>query len=180
MKKATIIEENILEQLINQIKFQSFINHSNIVKLYSIIHDRLYVYLIMEACVEGNLYSFMRKTGKVKEKEASAILKSVAEALGELHEYQIIHRDLKPENIVICYGMSKICDFGWSAIKASLRQTFCGTPLYVSPELLRGCSYDQKIDLWALGIIGYEMINGKIPFSIRSELDLFRIIENKI
>lgn len=70
-------------------------------------------------------------------------MKSICEGLSELHAHKIIHRDLKPENIVINYGMAKICDFGWSTENVdSLRETFCGTPLYVSPELLSGSSYD--------------------------------------
>ena len=61
-------------------------------------------------------------------------MKEVCEAVHELHSSNIIHRDIKPENIVLCYGMAKICDFGWSTeIKENLRDTFCGTPLYVSP-----------------------------------------------
>ena len=61
-----------------------------------------------------------------------------------------------------------------------MRQTFCGTPLYVSPELLSGKLYDEKVDLWAIGILGFEMITGNIPFSIKSERDLVKIIESKI
>lgn len=99
----------------NEIKLQIFLNHSNIVKLYTIFNDRLYVYLVLEACTEGNLYQFMQNKGKIPEEETSLILKSVCQAVAELHQYQIIHRDLKPENIVLCYGMPKICDFGWSA-----------------------------------------------------------------
>lgn len=105
----------------------------------------------------------------------------MCEAVGELHLYQIVHRDIKPENIVMCYGMAKICDFGWSTeIKDQMRQTFCGTPLYVSPELLSGQLYDEKVDLWAVGMLGFEMITGSIPFSIKSERDLVKIIESKI
>ena len=73
-----------------------------------------------------------------------------------MHRFQIIHRDLKPENIVLCYNMPKICDFGWSTwLNDSMRETFCGTPLYVSPELLSGQLYDEKVDLWAIGILGF-------------------------
>ena len=76
----------------------------------------------------------MQKKLRIPESEASTILQSVGEAVGELHKYQIVHRDIKPENIVLSYGMAKICDFGWSTeIKDSMRETFCGTPLYVSP-----------------------------------------------
>lgn len=65
--------------------------------------------------------------------------------------------------------MAKVCDFGWSTEnRDSLRETFCGTPLYVSPELLSGNSYDEKVDLWSIGIVGFEMLTGRIPFDIKS------------
>lgn len=60
--------------------------------------------------------------------------------------------------------MIKICDFGWSTISETLRQTFCGTPLYISPELLQRKDYDNKIDIWSIGILAYELIFGKVPF----------------
>jgi serine/threonine protein kinase len=56
----------------------------------------------------------MKRKGKIPESETKVLIKSICEGLAELHHYNIIHRDLKPENIVLCYGMTKICDFGWS------------------------------------------------------------------
>ena len=65
--------------------------------------------------------------------------------------------------------MTKICDFGWSTeYKDVMRETFCGTPLYVSPELLSGNCYDEKVDLWAIGVLTFEMLTGRIPFEIKS------------
>jgi len=64
----------------------------------------------------------MQSKGKVSEDDTSIILKSICQAVAELHQHQIIHRDLKPENIVLCYGMPKICDFGWSTcLRDSMR-----------------------------------------------------------
>ena len=65
-------------------------------------------------------------------------------------------------------GLVKICDFGWSISSKSMRQTFCGTPLYVSPELLKRKSYNNKIDVWGLGILAYELLFGRVPFDIVS------------
>lgn len=62
-------------------------------------------------------------------------------------------------------GVVKICDFGWAVYhNLNLRSTFCGTPLYVSPEILKGENYDEKVDLWAVGILAWEMVYGDIPF----------------
>lgn len=60
--------------------------------------------------------------------------------------------------------MIKICDFGWSAVANSARRTLCGTPLYLSPEILLHKHYDDKVDIWSIGIIAYEILVGKVPF----------------
>lgn len=73
--------------------------------------------------------------------------------------------------------MVKICDFGWAVYhNLNLRSTFCGTPLYVSPEILKGENYDEKVDLWAVGILAWEMIYGDIPFDINCEQELMKIV----
>lgn len=89
-------------------------NHSHIIKLYSIFDDANYIYLLLELCTEGNLYSLMQRKIKLSEQETSSILREVCEGVNELHESSIVHRDIKPENIVLCFGMAKICDFGWA------------------------------------------------------------------
>lgn len=78
-----------------------------------------------------------------------------------MHANQIIHRDIKPENIVLHENIIKLCDFGWSVHRdQKLRSTFCGTPLYVCPEILKGRDYDEQIDIWSLGVMMYEMLIG--------------------
>jgi aurora kinase len=74
-------------------------------------------------------------------------------------------------------GLVKICDFGWAVCqKNNLRTTFCGTPLYVSPEVLKGNNYDEKVDLWAIGIMAWEMKYGEIPFEISCQQELLKIV----
>lgn len=81
----------------------------------------------------------------------------------------MIHRDLKPENILIQMSMYKIGDFSWAIYTPDLlRDTFCGTPLYMSPEILKGEKYDSGVDNWALGILTYEVLVGRPPFKITS------------
>lgn len=80
-----------------------------------------------------------------------------------MHSKGVIHRDIKLENIVFTHvfadfmkGMAKICDFGWAVYEPQgLRNTLCGTPLYLAPEMLRGKRYDSKVDLWALGTLAH-------------------------
>jgi aurora kinase len=94
-----------------------------------------------------------------------------------MHNKKLLHRDIKPENIVVVHvinglmqGAVKLCDFGWAVFRGNdLRTTFCGTPLYVSPEILMGQPYGEHTDIWAIGILTYELMIGTIPFDISRE-----------
>ncbi|EGR28691.1 protein kinase domain protein [Ichthyophthirius multifiliis] len=94
----------------------------------------------------------------------------IIEALQYLHSRGIVHRDIKPENILLQNGVLKLCDFGYATIVQNdlLRQTFCGTLDYLSPEMIQGKQYDFSVDVWSVGILAYEMIFGNAPFSGKS------------
>lgn len=77
----------------------------------------------------------------------------------------------------IIQGKLKIADFGWAVYNQdSFRETFCGTPLYLSPDVLKGDQYNDKVDNWAIGIITYEMMVGRIPFKITQESEMEKIV----
>jgi len=96
---------------------------------------------------------------------ASIYLKDVIEALSYMHDRSIAHRDIKPENIVInSEGVAKLCDFGWSALVESSRQTYCGTFDYAPPEILERKNYDASVDIWCIGVLTYELLTGRVPF----------------
>jgi len=78
---------------------------------------------------------------------------------------KILHRDIKPENILISGDKIKIIDFGWSNQNDDFRNTYCGTPDYLSPEMIMGTGHNEKLDIWTLGILMYELLNGKPPFT---------------
>lgn len=81
-----------------------------------------------------------------------------------MHEQSIIHRDLKPENMVLGFNEVKLCDFGWSAIIGEkMKRTFCGTLDYLSPEMKDIGEYDNRVDLWSLGVLAYELLVGVPP-----------------
>jgi len=78
---------------------------------------------------------------------------------------------------VIIEGLAKICDFGWSVYcPRDFRTTFCGTPLYLSPEILTGHHYNKKIDTWAIGTIAYEIFTSENPFNITKKSELSKIV----
>jgi aurora kinase len=175
--KEMVREENIINQLIRELKIQSCLDHPNIIKLFGFFDDDKQVYLLLEVGSSGQLYKVLKEKGRFSEETSSYIVKQICEAIRYLHTFRIIHRDIKPENIVIQHvilkvmqGIAKMCDFGWAVCRGyELRSTFCGTPLYVSPEILKGEQYDERIDLWSIGILSYELLVGDIPFEITRE-----------
>lgn len=106
----------------------------------------------------------------------------MAESVAFLHGINTVHRDLKLDNILIEEGtrMVKVIDFGFSVIVANHQRLkiFCGTPSYMSPEIVRKHEYDGKpVDMWALGVLLYVMLTGTFPFRGVSEQDLYQKIQ---
>jgi len=101
-------------------------------------------------------------------------------ALGYLHESKIIYRDLKPENILINEdGYIKLADFGLAKmIGDKIANSFCGTPEYLAPEMIKGSGHDHTLDWWTLGILVYEMIVGIPPFYNSNKNKMYYLIEN--
>lgn len=98
-------------------------------------------------------------------------------AIGFLHSANIMYRDLKPENVLVDEtGYIKLSDFGLSK-RANFSNTFCGTPEYISPEILLGTGHDHTVDWWALGVLIYEMLTGVPPFYDKDRNAMFANIE---
>jgi eukaryotic-like serine/threonine-protein kinase len=134
--------------------------------------DRSQFYMVME-WVDGRLLrQVLNETGKLPPDRAVKIALGVAEALEYIHSHGVVHRDLKPENIMIDgEDHIKLIDFGIAANVGSRRLTFAkfsqtmGTPDYISPEQVKGKRGDARSDIYALGVMLYEMLTGKVPFT---------------
>lgn len=93
-----------------------------------------------------------------------------------LHRNGIAHRDIKPENVLVWDGMVKLCDFGWATdCRNSLRRTFCGTYDYISPEVLENKLHSIEVDIWAIGILTYELLTGTVPFKNTKDTKVIRL-----
>ena len=149
--------------------------HENIIKCYEIYEDNTSIHLILELCNGGDLFDYIinSKNQKIEEEEAMNILEQILKALIYLHEeIGVIHRDIKPENFLIKNingrNIIKLIDFGFSDYIPKNNDKFyeqLGTPQYAAPEIYLGKSYDCKVDLWSVGVVLYNMINGTRPFS---------------
>ncbi|EGR33859.1 protein kinase domain protein [Ichthyophthirius multifiliis] len=167
INKKNLSESCMERQLEQEIKIQMFSNHPNILKMYGFFHDETKVYLILEFACHFDIYKELKKETlkRFTEEKTANYIRQISEGLIYLHSHEIIHRDIKPENILNIHGVLKISDFGWSVYTLQeKRMTFCGTLDYVSPEIVQGTDYDQKVDIWSIGILCYELLVGKPPF----------------
>jgi aurora kinase len=161
--------QGVEKQVRREIEIQSNLAHPNILRLFGHFHDSKRIFLILEFAAGGELYKHLRKANRFPEWKAAQYVAQMASALKYLHKKHIIHRDIKPENILVgIHGEIKISDFGWSVhTPTNRRKTFCGTLDYLPPEMLKGGGdnwYDEKVDLWSLGVLTYEFLVGEAPF----------------
>ncbi len=147
------------------------LDHPGVMKVFA-DDDRSQVYMVME-WVDGRLLrQIMNETGKLSPERAVRIATRVLNALDYIHKNGVVHRDLKPENIMVDQQDNiKLIDFGIAANVGSRRLTFAklsqtmGTPDYISPEQVRGKRGDARSDLYSVGVMLYEMLTGKVPFT---------------
>lgn len=134
------------------------VSHDNIVKLHDIYQTTNNMYIITEFCEDGDLYHFLMHRKKLPESEAKRMLKHIMKGSKYLQNMGIIHRDLKPANILIKNGMCKISDFGFAKSleeENAVMKSIVGTPLYMSPQILKRTKYTAKSDIWSIGLIYY-------------------------
>ena len=187
MTKRDIFEQKLINQINKEIGIMYNINHPYSVKLYNHFEDNEKLYLIMELASNGNLYNFIQnnKNQKIKTKEMiKKIIIQVIEIIKYLHSLDIIYRDIKPENILLDKDYNvKLCDYGWASYlsKGQFCSAYCGTPEYVSPEVIKKYPYNEKVDIWGIGVLIFELVFGYPPFTSNFNEDRFNNIkEGKI
>ena len=179
MCKQNIIAQKMTEQINREIEIMYKINHPHIIKLINHFEDDQNLYLIMELGAKGQLFSLLNKYRHgFDQTRAAQYMREIISAVKYLHSFDppIIHRDIKPENILLDEnGRCKLADFGWSNYvnPDKVRVTFCGTPEYLAPEMVNKIGHDTSVDIWALGVLCFELLTGKLPFNGRNNKELF-------
>ena len=170
ISKELIKKYNVSSQVRTEARIMYSLQHPNIVSLKTHFEDARNVYLVLELCSEGQLCDKVKIRGRLDEASSAAYIADLVTALEYIHnrEPRIIHRDIKPENLLISEnGVLKLADFGCSNFKemhGDARETFCGTFEYLAPEMINCVGHTEKVDIWAVGVLIYELLVGRSPF----------------
>lgn len=168
IRKRKIETEADLIRIRREIQIMSSVRHPNIIHIYEVFENREKIVLVMEYAAGGELYDYLSEKKVLTEEEARRIFRQVAIAIFYCHKHNICHRDLKLENILLDeQGNAKIADFGLSNVfnHKALLSTYCGSPLYASPEIVTGTPYHgPEVDCWSLGVLLYTLVYGTMPF----------------
>uniref|UniRef100_A0A1I7YBU1 Protein kinase domain-containing protein n=1 Tax=Steinernema glaseri TaxID=37863 RepID=A0A1I7YBU1_9BILA len=171
IKKSAIENKQDLVRIRREIRIMSALHHPNIIQIYEVFENKDKIILVMEYACGGELYDYVSTHGSLPEAEARRIFRQITSAVLYCHKHKVAHRDLKLENILLDgRNNAKIADFGLSNYfsEKSLLTTFCGSPLYASPEIINGTPYrGPEVDCWSLGILLYTLVYGSMPFDGR-------------
>jgi tRNA A-37 threonylcarbamoyl transferase component Bud32 len=185
--KKSLLNKQKKNTVKNEIDILKQLDHIHIMKLYEIIDTEEFLYLVLEYINGGSLLDIIKKESRhiIEEKRALNLFIQIVQGIAYCHSKNICHRDIKLENILVLNNdVIKIIDFGF-AIKSDINtynKLFCGTPSYMSPEIVNREKYiAQYSEVWSLGVLLFAMLYGRFPFKGKNEEDLFaKIKEAKI
>ncbi|CAJ2649568.1 unnamed protein product [Trifolium pratense] len=180
--KEKVIKVGMMEQIKREISVMKMVKHPNIVQIHEVMASKSKIYIAMELVRGGELFNKIVK-GRLKEDVARVYFQQLISAVDFCHSRGVYHRDLKPENLLLDEdGNLKVSDFGLSTFGEHMRQdgllhTTCGTPAYVSPEVIAKKGYDgAKADIWSCGVILYVLLAGFLPFQDDNVVNMYKKI----
>jgi serine/threonine-protein kinase len=172
-------DESVKERFLREARSMAALNDPHIIQIYFIGDDAGQTYFVMEFVDGESLGSLLKREVKLKPEQAAKIVYQTAQGLATAHDKGVIHRDIKPGNLMIsARGSVKIADFGIAlktqdfSKKLTSTGEFVGTPGYLSPEVCLGKPVDQRSDIFSLGIVLFECLAGRMPFTDESPLGL--------
>ncbi|XP_017317717.1 cGMP-dependent protein kinase 1 isoform X1 [Ictalurus punctatus] len=168
ISKKLIVEKRQEEHVLFEKKLLLDIECDFIVRLHDTFKDSRYIYMVMEFCSGGEIWTKLKEVRRFEENITVFVAACVVEAYSYLHKKDIMYRDLKPENLMLdSRGYIKLVDFGFAKKLQRGQKTysFCGTPEYMAPEIIQNQGHDFGADFWSLGVLVYELLVGSPPFS---------------
>jgi len=169
-------------QLMEEVRLLSNLDHPNIVKIYELIEDDKNFYIVSELLTGGELFDRILQLDHFTEQAAACIMYQVLSAVAYCHKFGVVHRDLKPENILfdtLNDDTVKVIDFGLAqAFKPTQRMHgVIGTAYYIAPEILNHEGYTERCDIWSCGVILYIMLSGYSPFEGQKSSEIFEEVK---
>ncbi|CAL8367968.1 unnamed protein product [Lota lota] len=176
IRKERITEDLDRVHIQREIEITASLRHPNIIRFFEVFESRDKIVIVMEYASRGELYDYVHEHSRLSEAQARDIFRQITSAVHYCHKNGVVHRDLKLENILLDQDLNvKLADFGLSNHyqKNSHLLTFCGSPLYASPEIVKGMPYlGPEVDCWALGVLLYALVYGSMPFDAASHATL--------
>ena len=169
---------NLLTRFYDEVRIARQISHKNVCRVYDIGEVDGQPYLSMEYIDGEDLGSLLRRIGRLPADKATEFARKLCAGVAAAHGQGVLHRDLKPANIMIdSRGELRVTDFGLAAIAEQLKgdEIRNGTPAYMAPEQLTGAEVSAQSDLYAVGLILYEMFTGKMPFEADTIAEMTRL-----
>lgn len=156
------------------------LNHPNIASLYSLFRQGDELYMVLEFVRGETLDNILQKRGALPSEEAIPVFCQVLDGIDHAHEFGIVHRDIKPANMMLTEnGKLKVLDFGIARLLGSARMTragnIIGTLEYMAPEQVKGQETDARSDIYALGMMLYEILTGRLAFETENEFELMKM-----
>ena len=167
-----------LDRFLNEVRLALKVTHSNVCRVFDIGEVDGQHFLSMEYVDGENLQSLLRRIGRLPEDKAVQIARQLCAGLAAAHDQGVLHRDLKPANVMIDgRGRAKITDFGLAGATRGIRgvEARAGTPGYMAPEQLAGDELSERTDIYALGLVLYELFTGKPAFKPASPAEMARL-----
>lgn len=178
-----VLRDKLSQDAMALVRFQreasaaSRLSHPNVVDIYDVGEYEGMHYIVMEFIRGRTLKELIAQRGALDVDEAIGIMKQLVSAINHAHENNIIHRDIKPQNVLVKDdGTIKITDFGIAVANGSVQLTFNNTVMgsahYLAPETTQGKEANEQVDIYSLGIVFYELLTGKVPFTGKTPTEI--------
>ncbi|TPX38274.1 hypothetical protein SmJEL517_g00287 [Synchytrium microbalum] len=175
--KASVKTQKQKNSVQREVRLMKLLYHPHIVQTLDIIETEEQIFIVMEYLAGGELFEYIVQQRMVKEKEARQFFRQILSAVSYCHQNSVIHRDLKPENLLLdAHKNIRIIDFGFGNTfhRDRFLDTYCGSPFYAAPEMIKGVRYvGPEVDVWSLGVILYALLSGRLPFDAQTMSDLY-------
>eukprot|EP01004_Peranema_trichophorum_P002305 NODE_1374_length_1985_cov_45.942535_g1163_i0.p1 GENE.NODE_1374_length_1985_cov_45.942535_g1163_i0~~NODE_1374_length_1985_cov_45.942535_g1163_i0.p1 ORF type:complete len:462 (-),score=71.81 NODE_1374_length_1985_cov_45.942535_g1163_i0:545-1930(-) len=180
LRKDQLLEQQMVQNAKDEKNILQSVDHPFIVKLHFAFQTKQRIYLVLDLLPGGELFFHLKNAEYFSETRSKLYAAEIASALEHLHSLGVIYRDLKPENVVLdAGGHAMLTDMGLAKTQMNPNvqtYTFCGTPEYIAPEILKGTGHNKGVDWWALGTLIFEMLTGLPPFYCDDVNEMYELI----